>query len=269
MMPKMDGIEAVSIIRGFGYERPIVALTANAVSGASEMYLSKGFDGFISKPVDMRELNATLNKLIRDKQPPDVIKAARKKLQALDSAAVQKTGISDELMAAVAKDIGNALSVLEEILPGINNPDAADIKLFTTIVHGLKSPLINVGETELSSTALRLEQAGNSGDIEVISSETPAFMRSLRSLADKHKPKERDDTGEISPDDLIFLRSRLNGIKTACERIKKKDAKAALDELNQKAWPRATNDLLDELTEHLLHGEFKKAVTAVDQILFS
>jgi len=68
MMPKMDGIEATQIIRDLGYAKPIVALTANAVAGQAEMFVSSGFDAFISKPIDIRQLNTVLNKFIRDKQ---------------------------------------------------------------------------------------------------------------------------------------------------------------------------------------------------------
>jgi CheY-like chemotaxis protein/anti-sigma regulatory factor (Ser/Thr protein kinase) len=77
MMPKMDGIEAVQIMRKKGYTRPIIALTANAVSGQADIFMANGFDGFISKPIDIRELNASLNKFVRDRQPPEVIEAAR------------------------------------------------------------------------------------------------------------------------------------------------------------------------------------------------
>jgi CheY-like chemotaxis protein/anti-sigma regulatory factor (Ser/Thr protein kinase) len=68
MMPEMDGVETTKILREMGYSRPIVALTANAVMGQAEMFLSNGFDDFISKPIDIRELNAVLNKMIRDKR---------------------------------------------------------------------------------------------------------------------------------------------------------------------------------------------------------
>jgi CheY-like chemotaxis protein len=77
MMPVMDGIETVKIIRGKGYTYPIVALTANAVLGQADIFMANGFDGFISKPIDIRELNASLNKFVRDRQPPEVIKAVR------------------------------------------------------------------------------------------------------------------------------------------------------------------------------------------------
>ena len=84
MMPKMDGIEATKILRELGYICPIVALTANALVGQAEMFLANGFDDFISKPIDVRQLNAVLNKLIRDKQPPEVLEAARRQRPAED-----------------------------------------------------------------------------------------------------------------------------------------------------------------------------------------
>ncbi|MCL2684022.1 MAG: ATP-binding protein [Synergistaceae bacterium] len=72
MMPEMDGIETTERIRrdiGTDYARivPIIALTANAMTGNEEMFLSKGFDGFISKPIDIMRLDLELNKRIRDK----------------------------------------------------------------------------------------------------------------------------------------------------------------------------------------------------------
>ena len=60
MMPEMDGIEATRRIRemeGEYYKNvPVIALTANAVNGAKEMFLASGFQDFVSKPIDMDEL---------------------------------------------------------------------------------------------------------------------------------------------------------------------------------------------------------------------
>ena len=67
MMPKMDGMAATKIIRDLGYTNPIVALTANAVVGQSEIFLKNGFDDFIAKPIDVGEMNFVLNKHVRDK----------------------------------------------------------------------------------------------------------------------------------------------------------------------------------------------------------
>jgi CheY-like chemotaxis protein/two-component sensor histidine kinase len=62
MMPGMDGLEATAAIRALpeGRDVPIVALTANAISGVREMFLSKGLNDFISKPIDPLKLEAML-----------------------------------------------------------------------------------------------------------------------------------------------------------------------------------------------------------------
>jgi CheY-like chemotaxis protein len=74
-MPEMDGIEATQRIRALGVEDsyyknvPIVALTANAVSGTKEMFLENGFDDFLSKPIDTVKLNEIIEKWVpRNKQ---------------------------------------------------------------------------------------------------------------------------------------------------------------------------------------------------------
>jgi len=67
MMPVMDGMETAKELRSMGYNSPIIALTANAVVGQQDIFIASGFDGYISKPIDIRQLNDMLNKFIRDK----------------------------------------------------------------------------------------------------------------------------------------------------------------------------------------------------------
>ncbi|MCL2283004.1 MAG: response regulator [Fibromonadales bacterium] len=67
MMPEMDGVEATKIIRKMGYKRPIVALTANILIGQAKTFLENGFDDFVSKPIDLRQLNSALRRFIYDK----------------------------------------------------------------------------------------------------------------------------------------------------------------------------------------------------------
>ena len=68
MMPGMDGIEAMKAIKADRHsesrDMPIVALTANAVSTAKEMFISAGFDGFVSKPVEITELERVLKRVL-------------------------------------------------------------------------------------------------------------------------------------------------------------------------------------------------------------
>ncbi|MCL1992777.1 MAG: response regulator [Spirochaetes bacterium] len=86
MMPGMDGIEATKQIRASGYKKPVFALTANALFGQSDIFITNGFDGFISKPIDTTRLNSILNQFVRDKHPPEVVAAARKNAANLEAA---------------------------------------------------------------------------------------------------------------------------------------------------------------------------------------
>ncbi len=68
MMPEMDGVEAMRKIREVASEQDkparVIALTANAISGAREMFLREGFDGFISKPIRIVDFERTINKVM-------------------------------------------------------------------------------------------------------------------------------------------------------------------------------------------------------------
>jgi CheY-like chemotaxis protein len=72
MMPGMNGIEAMQKIRmlrkGYYQNIPIVVLTANAVSGAREMFMKEGFDEFVSKPIELSEMSRTLRKMLIERE---------------------------------------------------------------------------------------------------------------------------------------------------------------------------------------------------------
>ena len=71
MMPDMDGVETLHAIRKMGgifKELPIVLLTANAVSGVKEEMIEEGFDDFLSKPIDIEELQCVLRKYLSIKE---------------------------------------------------------------------------------------------------------------------------------------------------------------------------------------------------------
>ena len=273
MMPKMDGIEATKIIREMGYTQPIIALTANALLGRAEMFLKNGFDGFVSKPIDSRELNLVLNEQIRSKKPPEVIEAARQeKSKFIKNYAPEqaKALIKKELITGVIHDVKNAIKVLDELLPALNT-DAADIGLYITTVHGLKSALANINEMTLSNTALKLEKAASDSKIAVLSAETNDFINTLKKFLDKIKSNDVNDSAEVprevSNDDMEFLRGKLNDVKTACERLNIKDAKAALFELKERKWPQKTHDILDDIFLHLIRGEYSSVAPAADRAL--
>jgi len=196
MMPLMDGIEAAKIIRGLGYDRPIIALTANAMAGQAQMFLENGFDAFISKPIDSRKLNAILKEFIRDKHPPEVVEAARK--EQLQRSIKGKEGSAEkkklsELEEIFLIDAENAVNLLEKLYVKINDLNAKDMELYRVTVHGSKSALNNIGEKKLAEAARKLEQAAKENDLAVLEKETPAFIDSLKALMEKMGPLETDE----------------------------------------------------------------------------
>ena len=72
MMPEMDGVEAMKRIKKAASDNgrtiPVVALTANAVSGAKEMFINEGFDGFIAKPIDISDFERVMLRILSPKQ---------------------------------------------------------------------------------------------------------------------------------------------------------------------------------------------------------
>ncbi|MCL2184179.1 MAG: ATP-binding protein [Chitinispirillia bacterium] len=273
MMPKMDGIEATKIIRGMGYKRPIVALTANALIGRAEMFMRNGFDGFVSKPIDSRELNAVLNEFIRNRQPADVVETARRVQRetglgsAIPAVRDTDTETSNELKASFVRDAQHAVNVLEKMcakkIDALSDNETAE---YTTTVHGMKSALANIGEKDLAFSALTLEQAGKDKNYPLMSSGTPAFIEALQILIKKTRPAQEAPDGTISGEDLAWLNERLLEVKNACGVFDTKTANAALDDLKRKIWPHRVKEALDNIAAHLLHSSFDEAAEAARKI---
>ncbi|MBR0119455.1 MAG: response regulator, partial [Eubacterium sp.] len=74
MMPEMDGIETLHALREMEIKTPVIALTANAVSGVRDMYLEEGFEDYMSKPIDGQKME----QLMRNYIPPSKLKKAEK-----------------------------------------------------------------------------------------------------------------------------------------------------------------------------------------------
>ena len=209
MMPGMDGIETVKHIREAGYKEPIVALTANAVGGQAEIFLKNDFDDFISKPIDMRQLNVIMNTYIRDKQPQEVLEEARKNAQNAAKLSAQKKDkpaeqiAPDSLFAGIeipsldiAKGIkrfdGNEkvyLDVLRSYAANVSSMlDKIEVFSEETLadyiikVHGIKGTSFDIQAEQVAKEAKDLEAAGKSGDLEFIKANHSAFMKNARNL---------------------------------------------------------------------------------------
>ena len=284
MMPKMDGIEATRILRELGYDRPIVALTANAVAGQADIFLGNGFDDFISKPIDVRQLNVVLNKLIRDKQPPEVIEAARKQAEvkkdqaaASDNAPQQKPAISQRFAEVFARDASKSIVALEAINGKQGQYNESDIRTYIIHVHGMKSALGNIGKMELSAVAMKLETLARDGDVKAIASETTAFIDSLKALVEELVPTPKTEAkpessgtdggaaGDTAGEDSEDCREKLLAVKAACEEYDENTAENIIAELKQKPLSQPAKELLGAIADHLLHSDFDEIVEAINK----
>jgi len=218
MMPGMDGIETVKHIREAGYKEPIVALTANAVGGQADVFIQNDFNDFISKPIDMRQLNVIMNAYVRDKQPQEVIEEARRQAQLKKEAQKQKNEIPAEQQSQIASDSplfgaeipgmdiakgikrfdGNEkvyLDVLRSYAAGVSSmldkieavPDTANfsgdiLADYIIKVHGIKGTSFDIFAEQVAGESKDLEAAGKSGDLEFIKANHQTFMKNARNL---------------------------------------------------------------------------------------
>ena len=208
MMPEMDGIETVKQIRGLGYKAPIVALTANAVAGQADIFLQNGFDEFISKPIDIRQLNAVLNKLVRDKQPKEVIEAARrqtasmnanagnggkvfdspakslllnKEVDGLNIAEGVKRYEGDEkiyinILRSYVSSISSILDALDSKNMDTLRKDEAALNDYKIKVHGIKGTSFDIFAEQVGKEAKELEEAAKSRNMDYIDENNAAFI---------------------------------------------------------------------------------------------
>ncbi|MCL2759086.1 MAG: ATP-binding protein [Treponema sp.] len=273
MMPKMDGFEATKIIREMGYTRPIVALTANVVSGQEERFLLNGFDGFIAKPIDSRELDLLLTHFIQDQgslsslQPLENEEPEQPLPQISQPQPEKKPTEIYKFFVMDAENAVKELGILNKKLQESIDLDDEEKSTYVITVHGIKSALANVGEKTLSDTAYKLEMAGKEQNLTLIKDETSAFIDALKLLIKKFKPEETDSVVEFLQEDKVFLHEKLQDIIKESEYFNIKAVKTALIGINQKKWPRELNDMIKEISLFLLRGDFKKVISVAEEAL--
>jgi signal transduction histidine kinase/CheY-like chemotaxis protein len=193
MMPEMDGVEATAILRAMDGEYfrtvPVVALTANAVSGMKEMFLENGFSDYLAKPIEISKLDAVMAHWIPHGKRVNTAALTETKLSGdslridgVDAArGLTLTGGSPEqyreILSVFCRDADSRLPILAEI------PSKKELPLFTTQIHAIKSASANIGADRISREALRLEDAGKDGDIAFIRKRLPEFRENLTQLA--------------------------------------------------------------------------------------
>jgi CheY-like chemotaxis protein/HPt (histidine-containing phosphotransfer) domain-containing protein len=187
MMPGMDGLEATGRIRALAataadaedaayYENvPIIALSANAVQGARELFLEAGMNDFLSKPIEAASLNAVLARwLPEEKIEIEKIEGGQEKKEKNEGDA-----LFEELRAIPGLDLGEGLAhiggsradyyrVLRQFCAGLDEGlafikadlEKSDWKDYTIRLHAYKGVFAILGQKQLSEWAKKLEFAG-------------------------------------------------------------------------------------------------------------
>lgn len=161
MMPDLDGLQTLDILKEQGYlgsRTKVIALTANAIAGAKEYYISKGFDDYLTKPIDAEALEDMLLKYMPKKK---ILKKAISDVKH-DRTLTSNDDERQALIKIFVSTIDESAKKLDEF------KEKSDIKNYTIKVHGLKSTARLIGEMSISKKAEALEKAGNAGDWDYI-----------------------------------------------------------------------------------------------------
>ena len=270
MMPGMDGIECFHHIRRKGdlyyKEVPIIALTANAIAGAREMFMKEGFNDFVSKPVESSVLQRTLKrhltlskqKTIDDMPITEQLSVSIDQKNAVDSTVSIPVSTTSNTLVIGDLDISkgltycgnkeNYLEILtsqrdggEELLEQIQNLfQQEEWKNYTIVVHGIKSSMMSIGAVKLSELAKGLEFAGKREDFEYIKNEHDVMIEEFRRvmnlleecpyLPKKEKQEEAVSKPVISEEEFS---SKLEDLENASYELDGDKMGAILDELSQ------------------------------------
>ena len=189
MMPEMDGIETLQAMKKLGdypcKETPVVILTANAIVGAKEKYLAKGFDAFLSKPIDYTKLEDLIKNLLDDSKlhlvKTDTPVSVLSELPMIDGLDWKYASIhfNDEpSMLDAVKFFGSTIEFdaneLEQLLLQVHTEEGR--KAYCTKVHSMKNSAAIIGIVPLAGMAKVLEDAARNNEEDVLRQFTPYFL---------------------------------------------------------------------------------------------
>ena len=231
MMSGMDGVEAMKRIRtdvsGLNGSIPVIALTANAMSSAKQMFLAEGFDGFVSKPIEIDELERVLKQVLpksaisfvdadgviedisdepeeAPKPAPvnekDFITELRK--SGVDTEAGLKYCVGDKdfyksLLIQYSTESGDKIASMKKCYK------LKDWHNYEILVHALKSTSKMIGVIDLSEKAKALEKAAKENEENFILANHEAMIRDYGRIAGDIKNQLLTDD-EDKPGDDVF-----------------------------------------------------------------
>ncbi len=283
MMPMMDGIEAAEIIRRDcgenGTAPAIIALTANAMEGMRERFLSLGFQDFIAKPLDRKELGQLLTRWVPEERRQ--AKEAEEAGEAADLSAFRIEGIDmkaasrycggDEagfmdLLELYCRDGQRKGALLRELAE-------SDISRYCVEVHGLKSASANIGAMEVSDMARVQENAASQGDRSVIAARFPSMMEAYEALLMNiglflEEQRQNDAQEEkLPPLPMPELREQVGTALKELEEFRSQECAGVVADILRHKLSQDTADSLKEIQGQLKLYEDDNAEKLLNQLL--
>lgn len=212
MMPQMDGIETLEVLKNENILNGavVIALTANAVVGAEEQYLKAGFDGYLSKPIMVDDIENALKKYLPERVIRNTVEGDTSdevlEFDAISSDAGENAGSSFTIAKArsvglnVDAGLGYAcgeedfyLELLTDYLNCTSDKcdeltsylDNNDLKNYEVLVHSIKSASKTIGADSLSEQAKELEAAAKNNDMDFVKAHHGPLVNSFKELAGK------------------------------------------------------------------------------------
>ena len=202
MMPKMDGIETLEILKKESLvddKTVIIALTANAVVGAKEQYISAGFTDYLSKPIEIKNLEKMLRKYLPENSNKTVKTENPGKDQAVfddpievlselglhTSEGINYCGGEESFYFEIVGDYAKAAEKNAEKLTVLK--ESGNLNDYRVLVHSVKSASKTIGARELYKEAFELEKASADGNMEYLENNHAQFIEKYKKLADKLK----------------------------------------------------------------------------------
>ncbi len=199
MMPEPDGIETLHCIRGdeesLNKDTRIIVLTANAVAGSRQMYLSEGFDDYLTKPLDSNVLEETVKKMLPEEKVieeagiPEAEKnmSLRSRLSVIEEldydTALKYCGGDENLLQEIITDIASECQ--ERIERMRKCLETRDIKSYRIDAHSIKSSMATLGAYQLSERAKMHEYAARDNDIAFIYGDAEEFIEEYNNLCSR------------------------------------------------------------------------------------
>ena len=185
MMPKMSGTETLHKLKeSSAFNIPVIALTANAITGMREKYLNEGFNDYLAKPIDKDEMILVLSKLFdSDGNVIDtsisVVEEINNNTDFLEANGIDvKAGLEllgdismyNETMAMFIEENEKRLPMLYEY------KESNDMDNYAILVHAIKSDCKYLGITELADLSYEHELKSKDKDIEYINSNFDTYI---------------------------------------------------------------------------------------------